>query len=54
VSFVVFIFWWVLLFSIVVVAENPLYTTTTSRLWGRLCFVVCVWFGLLAGCGCFL
>ena len=36
---------------IVVVAEKLLYTTTTSRLCCGLCFVVCVGFGLLVGCG---
>ncbi len=37
-------------FSIVVVAENALYTTTTSRLCGRLLFGVCVGSRLQTGC----
>jgi hypothetical protein len=39
-----------LIFSLVVVAGNRLYTTTTSRLRGRLLFNGSVWFGLQAGC----
>jgi len=39
-----------LFFSIVVVAEKALYTTTTSRLRERLLFGFGVWFGLQAGC----
>jgi hypothetical protein len=31
------------IFSLEVVAGNPLYTTTTNRLWGRLRFGICVW-----------
>jgi hypothetical protein len=37
-------------FSIVVVAEEPLYTTTTSGLRGTMLFVFCVRDGLKAGC----
>ena len=32
--------------SIVVVGENPLYTTTTNRLHGNFCFLVSVKFKL--------
>jgi hypothetical protein len=37
-------------FSLVVVAENALYTTTTSRFGSRLLFGVCVGVGLQTGC----
>ena len=39
-----------LCFSIVVVAERLLYTTTTSGLSLLQCFVFCVGYALLSGC----
>jgi hypothetical protein len=40
-----------MVFSIVVVAENPLYTTTTSGLYGSLRFIFGVRVRLQVGCG---
>jgi len=43
----------VYVFLLVVVAAKLLYTTTTSGLWGTLCFGVGVYFGLQDGCAIF-
>jgi hypothetical protein len=44
---------WVCVFCVVVVAEKPLYTTTTNGLREVLYFGISQRFGLLAGCGDF-
>jgi hypothetical protein len=42
---------WRIVFSLRVVAENRLYTTTTDGAGGGFLFGFCVCIGLLSGCG---